>query len=303
MTTTNTPWAQTIREMVAAGTLRQGVWNEEDKGRRIACILGASSPGIEGIDDVDCAALCMPDWLAELTPTLFDGVLSDQANAYALRYAAVAERWCALTPEAWDRVSVAFRIACIEQALASAESAQPTPRPAYWDSVQSACTNVVAALKSGDAADAAWAAKAAARAAWAAGAAAWAAWAAGAAAEAARAEAAWAAARARAAEAAAWAARAALEAAREARAEAAARAAETAARAAEAAARAALEAAREARAEAAEVVAREAEAAFWTATKAAEAGFAKALAYARLFDALLDAINAELAADVQETTP
>jgi len=150
----------------------------------------------------------MPDWLAELTPTLFDGVPSDQANAYALRYAAVAERWCALTPEAWDRVSVAFRIACIEQALASAESVQPTPRPAYWDAVQSACTNMVAALKSGDAADAAEAARAVAR--------------------------------------------------------------------------------------EAELVAREAEAAFWTATKAAKAGFAKAMAYARLFDALLDAINAEI---------
>jgi len=231
MTTTNTPWAQTIRKMVAAGTLRQGIWNDEDKGRRIACILGASSPGIEGIEDVDCAALCMPDWLAELTPTLFDGVPSDQANAYALRYAAVAERWCALTPEAWDRVSVAFRIACIEQALASAESVQPTPRPAYWDAVQSACTNMVAALKSGDAADAAEAARAVARE----------------------------------AEAVAWEAEAARE------------------------AKAALEAAREA-----ELVAREAEAAFWTATKAAKAGFAKAMAYARLFDALLDAINAEI---------
>ena len=199
-----TTWARTIREMTAAGTIRQGVWNAEDEGRHIADLLGASSPDVNYVGDVNCAALCMPEWLAELTPVLFDGVPKNQASAYALRYADVAERWCVLTPEAWDRVSVTFRVTCIEQALASAKAVQPTPRPDYWDAVQTACNDMVAALKSGDAARAAEAAARAAEAARvaagrasavvarrAAEAAAWAAWAA------------WAA---RAAEAAAWAA-------------------------------------------------------------------------------------------------
>jgi hypothetical protein len=274
--------------MVEAGTLRQGVWNDEDEGRHIACLLGASSPDVNDVKEVNCVALCMPQWLAKLTLPMFDGVPINQADAYALRYADVAERWCVLTPEAWDRVSVTFRVACIEQALAAAEAVQPTPRPDYWDAVQTACGKMVVALKSGDAAEAAEAAEAAreaAREAWAAtGAAtraAWATWAA------ARAEAVVAAEAAEAAEAAAWdeAAEAAAWAAR-----AAARAAREADEAAWAATGAA------ARAEAAEA---EAEAAREAAREAAEA------AYTRLFDVLLDAITAEavLAADMKETTP
>jgi hypothetical protein len=246
MTINPTTWAQAIREMSAAGTLRQGVWNAEDEGRHIACILGASSPDVNDVEDVNCAALCMPQWLAELTQALFDGIAPEQANAYALRYADVAERWCVLTPEAWGRVSVTFRVACIEQALAAAEAAQPAPFPAYWEAGKTACREMVAALKSGDtarvdkadAAEEAWAAV---------GAAAWAA---------------------------AWAARAAVGAAAE-----AVLAARAAVGAAVWAARAAVGAA--------------AEAAAWAAWAA----------YARLFDALLDAINAELAADMKETTP
>ena len=228
----NTTWATAIRDMTAAGTLRQGVWNGEDQGRHIADILGASSPDVNSVSDVDCAALCMPQWLARLTPDLFDGVSAVQASAYALRYADVAERWCMLTPDAWDRVSVTFRIACIEQALAYAEAVQPTPRPDYWAAVQTSCEVMVNALGSGDTARVDEAASAAARAA-----------------------------RAASAEA-------------EAAAGAAAEAAGAAAAAAEAAAAAAAAWAREAGA-----------------------------TYARIFDALLDAINAELAADVQEPTP
>ena len=37
--TSNTTRARTIREMTAAGTIRQGVWNGEDRGRHIACVL------------------------------------------------------------------------------------------------------------------------------------------------------------------------------------------------------------------------------------------------------------------------
>ncbi len=210
-----TTWARTIREMIAAGTLRQNVWYYEDEERHIAGLLGASSPDVHDVEDVNCAALCMPQWLAELTLPLFDGVPTDQADAYALRYADVAERWCALTPEAWDRVSVTFRVACVEQALTSAEAVQPTPRPDYWDAVEAACNAMVAALKSGDAAEVDRAAEASAGAAWAADAAeeadeasAGAAWAAEAAARAARA-ALWAAMAARADGAALWAARAA----------------------------------------------------------------------------------------------
>lgn len=151
-------WARTIRKMTAAGTLRQSVWNDVDEGRYIACLLGASSPDVNGVEDVNCAALCMPEWLAELTPPLFDGVPKDQASVYALRYADVAERWCVLTPEAWDRVSVTFRVACIEQALSSAEAMQLTPRPDYWAAVEAACEAMIEALKDDDEARTSWAA-------------------------------------------------------------------------------------------------------------------------------------------------
>ena len=147
--------------MVAAGTLRQGVWNDEDRGRRIACILGASSPDVKRVEDVDCAALCMPHWLAKLTTILFDGVPEEQASVYALRYAEIAERWCVLGAAAWGRVSVTFKVACIVQALEIAEAAQPKPRPGHWGGVKAACKAMIAALKSGDAADAAYAARAA----------------------------------------------------------------------------------------------------------------------------------------------
>ena len=78
--TSNTTWAATIREMVTAGTIRQGVWNAEDQGRHIACILGASSPDVYSVEDINCAALCMPEWIAGLTPVLFDALL-DAINA------------------------------------------------------------------------------------------------------------------------------------------------------------------------------------------------------------------------------
>ena len=257
----STTWARNIRNMAAAGTLKQGVWNAEREGRHIACILGASSPAVGSVKDVDCVALCMPEWLAALTPALFDGVSKDQADAYALRYADVAERWCELSPEAWDRVSVTFRVACIEQALASAKAVQPTPRPDYWDAVEAACEAMIAALKTGkltDVAEASFAASLAATRA-----------------------------RAEAADAARAAANA-TDAAGEAEADQARAEAAWAARAAANATDAAGEAEADQETRAA-----------WAAAEAADAADAAGEAYSRLFDALLNAINAEIVQDAR----
>jgi hypothetical protein len=192
----------------AEGRIIQGAWRRKEPGRELVCALAAFGPDINSASD--CPADLMPAWLAELVPTLDDGVSASDVPWFSGELIARANRWGALDADAWGRVRNRFLAAAIRQALAAAEKVQPTPRPDYWDKVQDACGQMITALETGrpvtEAAEAAWVARVAA---------AEAAWAARAAAEAAAeaAEAAWAAEAATEAATAATAARAAAEAA------------------------------------------------------------------------------------------
>lgn len=184
---------------VDAGTLVQGKWHDRraSDGREIACLLGAIHPSVES--PADCNGELMPMWLAEMTPTLFDGIPAESVLPVARRYGELVARWGKLSQDQWDAILTRVLVRCIDVAM---ESARPVNEErSYWPAVAAACDQVKTALVSGgDAASFE--------------AAAWAAWAARAAEAAARAAAARAARAAKAA--AAWAARAAEAAAAEA---------------------------------------------------------------------------------------
>jgi hypothetical protein len=254
---TNADASANILRFADEGRLTQSQWHGRgNDGRKIACLLGAIDPSVTSAEE--CNGKLMPMWLAELTPTLFDGIPAAEIVPVARRYGELIARWGALAPEAWERVWIKFLIYTIDQAL---DAARPVSEGGpYWPAVEAACAQTKAALESGDrnglkAGARDLAAAAAARAAWPT-----------AAAEAARAARAARAAEAAAAAAAAWAA--------EAEAAAAAWAAEAAAAAAAAWPTAAAEAA----------------AAAWAAEAAAAAAM-----YLRLFTFLLDQIEAECA--------
>lgn len=114
----------------AEDRIMQGSWRGRDgQGRELVCALAAFGPDINGAGD--CPAELMPRWLAELVPTLDDGIGRDEVSWFSGELIARAERWSALDVPAWDRIRVGFLKACIAQALASAEAVQPNPRPGY----------------------------------------------------------------------------------------------------------------------------------------------------------------------------
>lgn len=106
----------------------------------------------------------MPEWLAHTTVTLFDGQNKGAALAWAERYGGLMARWHVLTPDAWTRCEIAFKIACVRSAIASAEPV--CKGKDYWPKVTAAAQQVCDALEgNGDLKAAAAAANAAANAA------------------------------------------------------------------------------------------------------------------------------------------
>ena len=178
-----------ILRHVEDGTLVQGRWHGQgEDGREIACLLGAIHPQVK--EAADCNGDLMPMWLAELTPTLFDGILAEQIFPLARRYGQLVARWHALSEAQWESVLTRVLIRCIDDAVAAARPVSEGKE--YWPQVEAACAQSKTAIESGDAAAgaaakaagaasraaawaAAWAAGAARAAAWATWAAAWAA--------------------------------------------------------------------------------------------------------------------------------
>jgi len=196
-----------IETFASEGRLIQSKWHSvEENGRQLACLLGAIDDGIK--DTIDCPASVMPPWLANLLPTIFDGVTEARASEYGIRFAKALR-----IGSADDHVMRKFLIVCVENAVDYAKP-KTAEVPPYWPAIASACSNVVTLLSSGGKGPA-WAQAHATATEAEAEAAAWAAVAA----------AARSAAAARAAEAAAWAAEAAVGAAAEAAVGAAARSA------------------------------------------------------------------------------
>jgi len=147
----------------AEGRIIQHSWRgRSPDGRELVCALTAFGPDIT--TPGECPADLMPLWMANVVVTLNDGIAADDLPWFASQLLDRARRWRALDDRAWDRVSLAYRRACIRQALDYAERLQRTPRPAYWNDVQNACGAVLRAL-SGEGALAA-AAEAAGETAW-----------------------------------------------------------------------------------------------------------------------------------------
>ncbi len=143
---TNAEASANILRFADEGRLTQAKWHGRgDDGREIACLLGAIDSSVTS--PKDCNGKLMPMWLADLTPTLFDGIPPTAIVPVARRYGALVARWGSLSPETWDRISVQFRICCIDNAVTAARRAEGQP---YWPAVNDACEQVKAALKSSD---------------------------------------------------------------------------------------------------------------------------------------------------------
>lgn len=147
----------------AEGRIIQGSWRKNVGGRELVCALAAFGPDINSASN--CPADLMPRWLAELVPTLDDGIAKNDVPWFSGELIARARRWHVLDAGAWDRIRTGFMIAGIKQALASAEPVQPDPKPAYWQKVVDACNGVITALETGHGLSAAAAAEAEAEAA------------------------------------------------------------------------------------------------------------------------------------------
>jgi hypothetical protein len=169
----------TIEERIAGaelalkeGRIIQNAWRQQDDGgkgkgpgRELVCALAAFGPDING--SADCPADLMPRWLAELIPTLDDGIAFADVPWFMGELLQRAKRWSKLDDAAWERIRNAYLIMTIRQAVSAAEPSQPDPKPAYWAQVVDATNGVIAAIEQGvpAAADAARAAAYAAHAA------------------------------------------------------------------------------------------------------------------------------------------
>jgi hypothetical protein len=125
-------------------------------GKELVCALAAFGPNINS--PKDCPAGYMPNWLAHLIPALDDGIAADQVVPFFVGLGMRAKLWSVLDLPAWERVRIEFLSHCVRDALSSAESVCPQPRPARFTQVRDTCEMVLASFRSNgdlDAADAA----------------------------------------------------------------------------------------------------------------------------------------------------
>jgi hypothetical protein len=116
---TNIEASRRILDHLHEGRLVQNEWHiVAAKGRDLACLLGAISPDID--DFRKCPASVMPEWLASLTVSMFDGQDRADAMTWAARFGAQMARWHVLDFVAWNRVRAAFCAACVADARRSA---------------------------------------------------------------------------------------------------------------------------------------------------------------------------------------
>lgn len=142
-------WHTASKNIIAKaenGLLEQHTWHSERSGRELACLLGAIAPNIGSVKDA-CAATGMPEWLAELTVALFDGLPSEMIKPMGLRYGTAVNRFGQIGAAGWQRIKTKFLIFTVRQALNSARPKGPIPD--YWPQVENACLGVIAALETG----------------------------------------------------------------------------------------------------------------------------------------------------------
>jgi hypothetical protein len=120
------------------GRLIQRHWHEaREDGRELACLLGAIHPDVT--HPSDCPASVMPNWMAELLPTLFDSVSRHKSTNYGRRFAEALR-----VGNTDDSVLRKFLIATVEFAVNAARPKGDVPD--YWPAVEKSCATVVTLL-------------------------------------------------------------------------------------------------------------------------------------------------------------
>jgi hypothetical protein len=140
---TNETASANILAACDAGTLVQGKWHDRrDDGRELACLLGSINSTVNSW--ADCNGDLMPMWLAEMVPTLFDGLPEASIIPVARRFGIAVARWHVLAPTQWDAILTRVLIRCVDDAVGYARpvcAGEP-----YWLAVVSACDLVTSAL-------------------------------------------------------------------------------------------------------------------------------------------------------------
>ena len=75
---------ETYKDALENGWLRQGTWNSEEDGRRVACALGVIDPELDSPSL--CPAAVMPKWLARMVPWLFDSQKAEDAFSWGAAF-------------------------------------------------------------------------------------------------------------------------------------------------------------------------------------------------------------------------
>ena len=137
--------SRNILSYIGEGRLIRGAWSKEREGKHLGCLLHAAG----GYSSVEaCPAELMPRWMAETTIKLFDGLPDDAVPDISKRYADLIGRWNRFTPTNWDHVLRRWLARLIDQAVDAVPASAKSEN--YWPAISAACTDVKAALKSGD---------------------------------------------------------------------------------------------------------------------------------------------------------
>jgi hypothetical protein len=142
---TNEYASKNILAAVEEGRLVQGNWHHRDDGKELACLLGAIDPKVT--KPADCNARLMPMWLADLTPTLFDGIDPMQIYPIARRYGKLVGRWHVISADRWDALLTKFLIKTIDDAVDVARTS--SVGQSYWPAVEKSCQQCKDAIQAG----------------------------------------------------------------------------------------------------------------------------------------------------------
>ena len=114
------------RQYHSENRIIQNSWRTRgEDGRELVCALAAFGTDINSAGS--CPKELMPEWLAQLVPTIDDGIATDQVPWFSGALIDCAERWHVLDAAAWERVRTGFMIGALKLAL---ETAAPVQRSA-----------------------------------------------------------------------------------------------------------------------------------------------------------------------------
>lgn len=101
------------------GTLKRRSWTGlTDDGRETACLLVAIAPDCGPARRASaCPADVLSPWMAHLVPWLDDEGSSEAWRGMVRRFAAIAGRWHALTPQADQELEYEVRALCVLEAM------------------------------------------------------------------------------------------------------------------------------------------------------------------------------------------